>query len=96
MKSNSGEVQILANIVARDVRSVTAKNLLLIEKESGLDPWKTTSAEVKEKLPDKETPEQDLWRLPLLCQYLDKRKEMETNMEDTKEIDSLIDSLCSS
>ena len=89
--SNSSEVKVLANIVARDVRSVTAKNLLLIENEAGLDPWKANSSEVKEKIPNK-----DFWRLPLLCQYLYKKKDMETDLDDTKEIDSLIFSLCSS
>ena len=41
-------------------------------------------------------PNQDLWRLPLLCQYLFQRRQMEISLEDTKEISNLIDSLCSS
>ena len=87
---------ILANVVARDVRSVTGKNLILIEKETGLDPWRTSSSEVRDRVPDKTTPEEDLWRLPLLCQYWYKREEAKANLEDTEEITSLINSLCSS
>ena len=96
IQSNSREVQILANVVARDVRSVTGKNLILIEKETGLDPWRTSSSEVRDRVPDKTTPEEDLWRLPLLCQYWYKREEAKANLEDTEEITSLINSLCSS
>ena len=96
LKSKSDEVRILANIVSRDIRSVTGKNLDMIERESGQDPWKTNSFMVKENLSDREVPEQDMWRLPLLCQYLNQRREMETAQEDTGVITDLIDSLCSS
>ena len=96
LKSKSREVAIVANIVSRDVRSVTGKNLLLVERESGLDPWRTNSAEVRDKLSSREVPQQDLWRLPLLCQYLNQRREMESCLQDTKEISNLIDSLCNS
>ena len=76
----------MANIVSSDVRSVTGKNLLLVERESGLDPWRTNSAEVRDKLSSREVPQQDLWRLPLLCQYLNQRREMESCLQDTKDI----------
>ena len=68
----------------------------MIERESGQDPWKTNSVMVKENLSDREVPEQDMWRLPLLRQYLNQRREMETAQEDTGVITDLIDSLCSS
>ena len=96
LKSKSVEVQVLANVVSRDIRSVTGKNLAHIETVTGLDPWRTNSTKVSESVPDAEVPEADMWRLPLLCQYLFQRMEMETNLEDTKNISSLIDSLCSS
>ena len=95
-KSKSHEVMVLVNVVARDMRSVTGRNLLMIERETGLDPWLASAARVKEKLPHSDVPEQDQWRLPLLCQYLYQRREMETSLEDVKEISNLIDSLCSS
>ena len=96
LKSKSDEVKVLANIVARDVRSVTAKNLLLIENETGLDPWKSTSIDIREKLPKKMVPEQDSWRIPLLCKLLYQRQEMKANCEKIDQISNLIDSLCSS
>ena len=87
---------VLANVVSRDVRSVTGKNLLFIERESGLDPWKSSSANVRNMLPNSKVPEVDMWRLPLLCKYIYLRKDMKIQSENTEEITSLIDSLCSS
>ena len=87
---------MLANVVSRDIRSVTGRNLDLIERETGLDPWRSNSTTVREKVPKIDTPEADEWRIPLLCQYLFQRMEMESNLEDNKEVTSLIDSLCSS
>ena len=51
LKSKSNEVKVLANIVARDVGSVTGRNLLFIQNETGLDPWRTSAAKVREVLP---------------------------------------------
>ena len=96
LKSKSREVAILANMVSRDVRSVTGKNLLILERESGCDPWKTNSHKLRDNILTREVPNGDLWRLPLLCQYLNQRREMESCLQDTKEITTLIDSLCSS
>ena len=96
LKSKSDEVKILSNIVARDVRSVTGKNLRLIETETGLDPWKSSPSDIREKLPMKIVPEQDSWRIPLLCKLLYQRQEMKANCEKIDQISNLIDSLCSS
>ena len=95
-KSNSAPVKFLANVVARDIRSTTGKNLHLIESESGLDPWTASEESVREALKRTPVPAQDMWRLPLLCQYLMKRQEMEVLMEDTEYISILINSLCKS
>ena len=51
LKCNSKEIKVLANIVSRDVRSVTGKNLNFIERDSGLYPWKVSSANVRVMLP---------------------------------------------
>ena len=96
LKSKSAPVQLLANIVARDIRSTTGRNLQLIEKESGLDPWTTNGHHVKEALQRTPVPAQDMWRLPLLNQFLTRRHELEALLEDTQAINDLIDSLCSS
>ena len=94
--SKSTPVQLLANVVSRDVRSTTGKNLLLIESESGLDPWTASEESVREALKRNPVPDQDLGRLPLLCQFLMKRQDMEGIMESTEDITNLINSLCSS
>ena len=39
-------------------------------------------------------PEEEMWRFPLLSQYLKQRREMEVNMENTDVISDLIESLC--
>ena len=96
LKSKSREIVVVANIVSRDVRSVTGKNLNLIFTETGLDPWLIPAANVREAVPISKVPEEDMWRLPLLCQYLQKRMELNAQLEDTKELTNLIDSLCNS
>ena len=96
LKSKSREVQILSNIVARDVRSVTGRNLRLLETETGLDPWKATSIDIRDNIPISQIPNHDVWRIPLLCRLLYQRQEMATNCENTDQISDLIDSLCSS
>ena len=84
----------MANIVARDMGSVTSRNLELIRTETGLNPWSATPAQIRERLPKREVPHQDHYRLGLLGKYLGDRRQLETDMADTKEIDGLIDSLC--
>ena len=84
----------MANIVARDMGSVTGRNLELIRQETGLNPWSATPAQIRDRLPRKEVPQQDQYRLGLLGKYLSDRRQLETDMADTKEISGLIDSLC--
>ena len=50
----------------------------------------------KESLVRQPVPDEDLWRVPLLVQYLEERTMLEANMEQTDLITDLIDSLCSS
>ena len=95
-KSKSDNIQILVNIVSRDIRSTTGRNLNHISRITGLDPWLVSDAVIKESLVRDPVPEEDLWRLPLLSQYLKQRKQMETNLENTDIITDLIDSLCTS
>ena len=94
LSSPSREVALVANIVARDMSSVTGRNLTLLREMTGLNPWTATPAQVREKIEPAATPEQDTWRLGLLAQYLETRRKMNTELQDTKEITSLIDSLC--
>ena len=94
LSSPSREVAFVANIVARDMSSVTGRNLTLLREMTGLNPRTATPAQVREKIKPAATPPQDTWRLGLLAQYLETRRRMNTELQDTKEIKSLIDSLC--
>ena len=98
LKSKSPEVVLLANLTARDMGSTTGINLYKIGKETGLNPWVTSSFEVKIALEksDVMVPEEDSWRLPLLEKLLHQRYEMEIQVQDTSSLQQLIDSLCSS
>ena len=88
-ESPSVEVSILANIVARDVRTTTGRNLHHIRDITALDPWSCSSGKVKVVLGDrlKQMPTQDIWRL----QYLG---ELHFRVGDTALVTNLIDSIC--
>ena len=68
IKCKSQEVRILAELVGRDAMSTTGKNLIMLERETGLSPWSATSREVSDVLATKITPvpPQDGWRLQCL------------------------------
>ena len=94
-KSSSKEVRHLARIVARDVRSVTNRNVRHIEAASGLSPWDYSKWRIKEKLAKTEIPDNNLWRIGLLQKMLVLRQEKSALCFDTKQLDEMIDSLCS-
>ena len=89
------EVVVLANLVARDVRTTTGANLHFLTEMTGLDPWQCSPKDVKAVMAEKqvELPDQDKWRVPYLGRLLEERGERFHNMEDTTEITELIDSL---
>jgi hypothetical protein len=70
MNSDSPEIRILANSVARD------------------------AAQLAERYKCYCVPAEDEWRLPLLVNLLDQRREMSVCEERTKSISEMIDSLC--
>lgn len=49
----------MANIVGRDLRSTTGRNMMFLQENSGLDPWKFSSARLKNALTKREI---DHWR----------------------------------
>ena len=51
---------------------------------------------VKENIPRTEVPVGDGWRVQYLAKLLAARKDMQTNCQNTDEITTLIESLCSS
>ena len=89
-KSSSKEVRHLVRIVARDVRSVTSRNVKLIESVSGLSPWDYSKWRIKEKL----TKTNNEWRVGLLVKLLTLRQNKQASFEDTTQVDGMIDSLC--
>ena len=98
-RSPSYEVNVMANLVGRDIRSTTGANLRLIRELSGLDPWVFGSARLKEELVHKErveTPPEDHWRVSFLASLLDQRQRLHFVglKEEEKVISGLIDSLC--
>ena len=77
-KSTTKEVQALSRLLARDIRSVTARNLQYIVELSGLNPWTDPPRRIQAALVAQETvlvPLQDKWRVPYLCSLLQQRGE---------------------
>ena len=95
-KSVSSEVRIMSFIAAADVRSTTGRNCYNLSQEFNLDPWTSSHSLLKEKYSFYEVPEADSWRLPLLTTLLHQRYDMNACGDDTRTVDGLIESLCSS
>ena len=94
------EVSFMACLVGRDLRTVTGRNMRLLQAESGLDPWVQTPAIIKKVLREKEeslaVPHGDEWRVPYLALLLEQKQTahyaaMEREVERLSE---LIESLC--
>ena len=71
LSSASREVQILANIVSRNVQTCTGRNLSLIREEFGVNPWLASASELPE------IPVEQEWLLPQLAAALEERLERE-------------------
>ena len=96
--SASYEVQVLARYLARDVQSVTGKNLRLVQELSSLDPWSATKGNLRESLTLAEiveVPIMDRWRLPYLSSLLAQRREAHQLAleQETSRLNDLINSL---
>ena len=95
------EVNILARLVAKDIRTTTARNLRLLEVETGGGTWATSLTLLKEKLKEQDpvVPLEDRWRVPYLGKLLEERDMLlyeglaETEPE-VESVQNLIDSLC--
>ena len=96
--SSSLEVRVVANLSAADIRSTTGSNMFGIEKYckqelsgQSLAAAKSIILEIKASVPG-----QDMWRFGCLKKFLCERYQLQAELKDTTEIDSLIDSICSS
>ena len=100
LSSSKKEVIILARIVAKDIRTTTARNLRLIEQETGGLTWSTATSRIKQKLLECEpaVPREEQWRIQFLGKLLENRDTMMyQGMEGSEEVElvqGLIDSLC--
>ena len=97
LNSCSPEVVAVANSSINDKGSITGANLYKIQQETGLNPRATTSQEVMNVLfmKDLAMPPTEEWRIPFLEKLLSTRRQMKVSLEENKDIDWLIDSLCS-
>ena len=99
LENPSNEVQVLARLAARDIRSSVGSNLALIGQETGLDAWSASPGELRAKLLEKEqltVPPEDEWRIPYLRKLLEQRRFAFYRGDDkeTKMCQNLIDSIC--
>ena len=92
MKSASLEMRLLYQTVARHAHSVTGRSLGNNQDEYILDTWNVEA--LKNRDVRKPIPTIDEWRIGLLAQLLDLRKEMEKCGDNIDEISRMIDSLC--
>ena len=97
--SPSTEVSVLVNLIARDKRSSTGRNVSLVMEKSGCDIWSDASCKVKAALIAGDTVEiarQDLWRVRYLETLLQHRQEWhyQGDQEEEERVQKLIDSLC--
>ena len=96
LNSKSPEVKTVVNMVGRCARSNTGKNLMNLERETGIDPWRNKGWKVRDMVKRCEVPQKDKWRLNYLGKLIKARNEMKEMGEHFEEIISLIESLCSS
>ena len=98
LQSDSPEVVAVANTAVNDRGSTSGANLYKIQEKTGLNPLSTTSPAVMHALAraDLVMPKTEEWRIPFLMKLLASRREMEKSCVETKDIDWLIESLCSS
>ena len=96
--SASHEVQVLSRFLARDVQSVTGRNLRLIQDLNSMNLWSTSYGQLRHALISAEmvpVPLLDIWRLPYLCSLLAQRREAQNlaSENEEKRLNELIDSL---
>ena len=98
LSSESKEVQLVARLSARDIRTGLGHNLRLLHEITGLDPWDTSSLDMKHALRTSlfsTVPEGYEWRVMYLHKLLTQKLEAFYNGDDetSNVITSLINSL---
>ena len=97
----SHEVVTAALLLARDRRSMLARNIAYVMSQSGQDPWTASPQLVRSVIMKREAvepPPEDAWRMPYLAKLLAQREQLHTlSMEEEEaRVQQLIDSLCKS
>ena len=92
------EVQVLAMLLSRDVKSTLGRNNRFIQEETNLNPWSCSPSKLKEALIERywvDVPPMDKCRLPYLCKLLTQRREAfnKAMKEEEERLSHLIDSL---
>ena len=94
LRSPSTEAAVLANMAAKDARSVTAGNLRFLSELTKLDCAEESSLIVKRALPVEHVPEKENWRIGLLDILLRQRAELEQEAQDASRVNAMLASLC--
>ena len=96
LSSPCKEVSIMARIVAKDIRTTTARNLRLLEVESGGLTWAAPGCRIRESCMAKEpvVQEVDSWRVTYLGKLLEQRDQLVYQGETAENFQELIESLC--
>ena len=89
---------MVANLASVDSRSTTGSNVFGIRKEFEVDLVNINIGLLRSTILGSATvvPDQDIWRIKSLKNFLDKKYKLEATHMDTSEINALIDSICSS
>ena len=87
-------------MVAKDIRSTTAKNISLLEKETGGLTWAASAKKIRDVLGsiEKNVPVQDAWRIPYIGNLLEERDRpvylCEVESQEVARVQGFMDSLC--
>ena len=97
--SPSKEVATINNLLARDIRSSTGRNLRTISELTGKSPWTDIAASMRTKLAEAEAvvvADMDKWRVEYLGVLLEQRQQWHYmgEEEQEKEVQTLLESLC--
>ena len=96
MAAPSREVRMLAKMVSSDPRSSTCKNLKYLRKVAKHEQVEWFSSwRVRELLPVRSVPENEKWRLGLLTYLIELRHSKYIEVQDSKQICAMVDSLSS-
>ena len=93
-KSFSYEIRSLFEIIGYNCQSNTGRNLYSIQAQTGLDPYRISSRQIRDLEMGQQIPVNEMWRIPTLDRLLKKRNDLLDNMENTDEVETLIDSVC--